>query len=244
MFWRLFLALALVGAGSLRADTVPVGMDNLFVPVGFDDNDEVEIVADGHLPNACHRLTDSFVNVDVEKREITVQPKARRFDGICHDDFKVPYQKVIALGQLAAGKWTIKTAYPGKTETLDIQHVEGKGPDNHLYAPVDAARMGVDIGGKWAAKIRGRFTNTCYRIEKLELIPSGKTLQLLPIMIRDVKDPDGMPCREKEREFEAEVAMPGDLMPGRYLLHVRSLDGRSVNDVFSNIWIARERYVR
>ena len=86
------------------------------------------------------------------------------------------------------------------------------------------------------AVIEGRFQNTCTVIERIELSTlNGKTYEMRPIRKRLSTAPDGKPCAEKEIRFTAhkDFAEPP---PGRYLLHVRSQSGRSVNHIFTNIW--------
>jgi hypothetical protein len=113
-------------------------------------------------------------------------------------------------------------------ERLQVKRATQPGPDDYLYAPVDRVHVSRDSSGKLIATIQGRFTNTCLTIEEMRVINSGKTLELLPIM----KHEESGSCQKQEIAYDKSVALPA-LANGRYLLHVRSLNGQAVNEVFN-----------
>jgi hypothetical protein len=77
--------------------------------------------------------------------------------------------------------------------------------------------------------------SSCLDFQDVRVIDSGKTFEVLPILTMHSADPHGGPCRNVERAFERTVELP-ELKPGRYLLHVRSMNGQSVNEIFSTYW--------
>jgi hypothetical protein len=64
---------------------VEVPVSNVFAPArGFDDNDFVQIVIDGKLPNSCYLQDETKVNLDRASKTIVVKQLAlRRQDGDC-----------------------------------------------------------------------------------------------------------------------------------------------------------------
>jgi len=218
-----------------RAEGI-IETQTLFVPVGFDDNDEVVAVADGFLFNPCQKLTASVITRDVAARRVTVEVKARTESADCNWDFRVPFTTVLALGILPAGEYTVQTEDGKLKEKLVVEQAKTGDVDEKLYAPVDRAHVKLNKDGKFEAIIEGHFLDNCSTIGDLELVNSGKTLELLPLMIRSKPGHHEGQCEPREVPFEARKVLP-DLTPGRYLLHVRSLNGQSLNDVFSNTWV-------
>jgi hypothetical protein len=198
----------------------------VFVANGFDDNDQVSVTVDGYLPDTCFRLEPALIEKDLANGKIIVQPRAQVFPGICQD-MLVPFTTTVSLGSVPQGSFQIATLDGVNRASLQVKTATAPGPDDYLYAPVDSARVQV-INSKLHALIQGRFTDTCSIIGEMRLQNSGKTLELLPIMRRDTS----AGCEKKEIVFEKAVELPS-LATGRYLLHVRSLHGQAVNDVFS-----------
>jgi hypothetical protein len=75
-------SLTLVAAGTVLAQSnkmpgkIPALYSNVYVPVGFDSNDHIQIVGEGMFENACYRPAETKAKVDVEKKRITLTPAA------------------------------------------------------------------------------------------------------------------------------------------------------------------------
>ena len=223
-----------VGVKSALASTevyVDLNPREIFVPVGFDDNDEVVVVTDGYMPDPCHRLRRTEVKVNLEKHEVMVQPRAQVFTGTC-TDMTVPYTSSVRVGELPNGKYSIVTRDGKVRGSLDVKKATTTAIDDYAYAPIDAAGILVNAQGKLEAYVKGRFTSTCVRLKEVKLINSGKTLEVLPIM---EEMGQGSSCQKIETPFEQHFVLP-ELPVGRYLLHVRSLNGQSINEVFNSGW--------
>ena len=52
----------LANAGTPVERLVPV--KNIFSPEGFDSNDNVEVIVEGHLPNLCHKTPMKTVSIN------------------------------------------------------------------------------------------------------------------------------------------------------------------------------------
>lgn len=225
-----------VGAGTAKADPgklVKVTAEEIYVPRGFDNNDEVVVVTDGYLPNSCYKLTKPDVKIDHENKTITVIPQARHYDAVCMQVL-VPFTDVVNLGVLPHGNYLVKTQGERVYDTLAVKESTNSGPDDALYAPIESITVDSEVApNRPVAIIAGRFTNTCMRLTEVKVINSGKTFEILPMMVID-DQPD---CRAAEVPFKAtaELAPAGQapMHMGRFLAHARSLNGASFNAVFS-----------
>ncbi len=223
------LCFARLAAGAVSG-AVPVPNISLFVPQGFDDNDEVVVTLDGYLPNACYQLTEAVVTRDLTNHRILVQQMAYVSPGPCVQVLS-PYVNTVRIGQLPVGSYMIASASGSLRKTLNITRAPIPTKDDYLYAPIDSAMVAPYQGG-YVAVLTGRYTNSCLRMRAIPVRATGDTVQVFPIMEFRKADEAGRPCRKVELPFRVTQRLPA-LSRGRYLLHVRSLNGRSANTVFS-----------
>jgi len=222
----LFLSKLSLAASALA----PVPATSLFVARGFDDNDEVVATLDGYLPSACYQLADAQVTADLARHRIYVQQMAYVSTGFCAQVIS-PYFNTVRLGRIPAGNYTLMTRDGKLNKTLVVTRAPVPTKDDYLYAPVDSA-FAAPYQGSYVAVLTGRFTNTCLRMRAIPVTVTGDTVQVMPIMELRKQDDAGRPCKKAEIPFHVSQKFPA-LSPGRYLLHVRSLNGRSLNSVFS-----------
>ncbi len=218
-----------LAAGNAFCDTsiVPVGSSHLFVPKGFDDNDQVMAVLDGYLPSSCYKLDHVKTTVDQAKKTVRVQQYARVYPGPCLL-MLVPYTSEATVGLLPSGEYKVVTNRGNTTRDLSVDHSSNVGPDDYLYVPVEQTHIERQSDGSLKVVLEGRFTSNCMSFKEIKVTYSGSTIEVLPIM--DVQDHAG--CQAQEIAFRQERTLSA-LQPGRYLLHVRSLNGHAVNTVFS-----------
>jgi hypothetical protein len=229
------LTLSLIMSGSQTAlandEVVPPGTElvvvsgeEVYVPDGFDDNDDVVVVIDGYLPDSCHKIINAEVDTG-ERGAIQINQFARKFEGICLP-MRVPFFKEVNLGILPYGSYEINSPHT-PTESLAVAEAANVGPDDFIYAPVDSVAVTFEEN-RYFAVLQGRYSNTCMGLDEVRLVDSGKTKALLPII-----EVEGDECEETEVAFREKVPLPRDMPARRYLLHVRSLNGKSLNVMFS-----------
>lgn len=207
---------------------VNISSNYLFAPVGFDDNDDVVVVVDGYMPDTCHRFLGSTATKDPVTGEISIRTQAKRFDGMCFDVI-VPFTSVVSLGSMPTGNYTVTANAGALRAKVEVNKASAPGPDDYLYAAVDAAR--VQVNGPSHIVLEGRLTSTCLEFDRIDVFHHGNTLEVLPILKLAPLQSDTV-CMPEEKAFIKTVQMP-ELKPGRYLLHVRSLNGQSINTVFN-----------
>ena len=225
----IFVTGCLVVSIPALAVMVDIQPQTVFVPNGFDNNDEVVVVADGYLPDSCHRLTAPEIKIDRAKKQIMVQTRANSFEGVCND-MTVPFYSTIRLGYVPKGEFNIVNRQGQSLSGLRVVQATTSYPDDYLYAPVDTVSVETKAD-KAIATLKGRFTNTCLSIDSVKTTHSGNTIEVLPIMKVEDGEGTGRQCEVIEKEFSQAVELNVD--KGRHLLHVRSLNGQSVNHLFT-----------
>lgn len=108
-----FMAAALMtlGVQALASDVpaereVQIGINDVFVPGGFDSTSDVFVVATGIFPNGCYKFKKAEVkNVDTFTHE--VRTSASVSQGMCIMVL-VPFSKEVRLGTFAPGSHTLR----------------------------------------------------------------------------------------------------------------------------------------
>ena len=205
--------------------------ERVFIPTGFDDNDQVEIVVDGMLPSSCYEVVAGDWALNPDDRSVTLYPKAiERTGGLCMPVL-VPFTQVFNLGVLPMGDYEIKVDGVD-TKSLGIAEASNSGPDDVIYASIDNAYvLEYPAQGEHRILLEGNYTSTCMFWDKVELIVNDPSvIEVLPT-VRVEDRPD---CEDRIVPFKGiSVELPDLVGEGRYLLHVRSMNGNSVNRVFS-----------
>jgi hypothetical protein len=91
---------------SLTTKDVMIGLNDVFVPGGFDSEADAFVVASGIFPNGCYKWkTANVKHVDTFNHE--VQSVATVSQGMCIM-VMIPFTKEIHLGKLASGAHNLK----------------------------------------------------------------------------------------------------------------------------------------
>jgi hypothetical protein len=211
--------------------SAPMG---LYVPQGFDSNDNVEIFFEGEFSDACHKVGLTAHDVDEEKRHIYVTDMAYYFGQDFCAQMIVPYQKGVNAGILRSGQWKVFFRHSRgnfvEQGTIPVRTATNAAPDDHLYAPVQKTvfKPGT-IDKPNRLELVGKFYNTCMRLDYVKVNnPNGSNVvEIQPIAIMDrggcEEAPEGI-------SFNHTVNL-NKLNPGRFLLHTRANNGRSVNEI-------------
>jgi hypothetical protein len=211
----------------------------LFIPQGFDDNDDVELVIDGYLPNSCYKIMDPIVAIDMGTQTVEIEPRSRYSEpsnSVCLEAL-IPYFLTVRLGNLPKGDYFVRVNQSSLDHVSDLGAkltiLSAKSPsqDNALYAPVDSAQVHRDEDGQQYIQVEGRLTNSCMEFDEILLEDHGPTLNLLPKIRMRTASRD-QPCVAQEGFYFKKIRLPETLHPGRHLLHVRSLNGIAVNVLF------------
>jgi hypothetical protein len=223
-------ATVLLAAG----DTYLASTNNLFVPKGFDDNDNSQVVLDGWLDSSCdevqtpkHTVHENGV-IEIEVKVLKSQPEK-----VCMPVL-TRFTAVADLGVLPQGTYEIVTNNGWLVDELIVAEAASAGPDDFRYAQVDkvmvdyAPDTASTANSKWSVLLLGQYRNSCEKIEFVEVKDSGSTFEVLPVLRQE-----GENCLPVMQRFEYRAYLPDLQKEGRYLVHVRSAGGEAVNYVFS-----------
>jgi hypothetical protein len=224
-------------AGAAQADdssdTYLVSSDYLFVPKGFDDNDNVQVVLDGWVNSSCDQVQKPKVAVHPDQGVIEVEVKAVRQELLCMPVL-TRFTAVADLGVLPHGSWQVVTNNGWLVNELVVAEAASGGPDDHAYAQVNEVYVDyapderAERDSKWSAVLIGVLRTSCEHMDYVKVIDSGSTVEILPVL-----KVEGEICIPVETPFEQRVFLPDIQQEGRYLLHVRTSDGQAINEVFS-----------
>lgn len=235
------LALCLAPLYAAAADNpaqVEVPVTRVMFPAkGYDDNDNVQIVIEGDLPDPCYVLGKQQISQD-PSGVITVHQYAWRRQGDACDTGDLlgesPFSEEVSLGRLKPGDYRVafvpdedKVQY----KPLRVDVATMSATDDFNYARVTTLKVpDVVLEGQHAQiAISGPFSSSCNKLkEPIGVERVGESLVIRPIEI-NLGD-----CGWVLRTFDKAIDL-GVLPPGEYLVHVRSKNGKAVEKTFKVI---------
>lgn len=222
-------ALILMGANSsvvyAQPAKVPAYFQKMFIPGGFDSNDHIQIVGEGRFSNSCFRQAETHVRIDDVQKKIFLGPVAYSYPGICLMVI-VPYQKTVDVGILKPGKWEIIQATDDiKIGEMSVLNAASKGADDYLYAPISQGFF-YQTGTVGHLALTGEFSNSCMRLDHVKITIEPQVISVQPIATMD----QSTDCKEGKFPFSQNTEI-NNVPAGRYLLHIRSLNGNAINSL-------------
>jgi glutaredoxin-related protein len=218
-----------LAAGPVTFETsLPV--EHIYAPAGFDTNDNTEVAVTGHLPNLCYKAPKSTVTLVDDKIVVTVKAtKNVNAMGFCAN-VKVPFVEYIKIGVLDKGQHKIAVNEATRWETFSkifVAEASSNSIDEVVYANVDEV---VRVEDSRKVLLKGYSPSDCFELKEIEIKDNGvDTYSILPKMKQIRAN-----CPMKMIPFTYEINVPEKLEADKVLLHVRVMDGRSVNAFFNN----------
>lgn len=203
-------------------------VDHLFIPSGFDNNDNVEVVVTGKFPNPCFSGNKIEVEVDNDMVFINVIALPKEDKNQC-EKLKVPFSERVNIGSLQAGDYKVFVNKGSASELrgdLEVALSTSSSVDDHIYAQVDYVELGFTGGLSGDAMLIGSSVSPCLVLDKVEYISNkSDTYSILPIMKKVSQN-----CPEKKSRLAIPVKFdPKKLASDKILLFVRSIDGKSAH---------------
>jgi hypothetical protein len=204
---------------------VPALYKKIYAPGGYDSNEQVQRVGVGMVRNTCDRPAETTVQIDEANQKILVGPVAYEYAGLCLQVI-LPFQRVIEVGILKPGQWeVIQASSSERLGTVSVKAATRESPDDFLYAPVSQAFL-RQRGMITEVLLAGSFPNSCFSLDTVKVTIEPEVLVLQPIA--KVKKTQG--CVDGSYPYSKVVSIPL-VSKGRYLLHVRSMNGNAVNSL-------------
>lgn len=233
-----FSAFLVLASLSLYAQSEPIvitsPIDHVFVPMGFDNNDNVEVVVTGKFPNPCYIKNSMYVKVREDKIhiEVTALKKDNPDIAMCAP-MEVPFRESITIGNLQGGSYDLIINEGTRfehNEKLEVAVSDSQSVDDHLYPIVEYVELGFTGGLSGDAFIIARSPSDCVVFDQVKYISNGKdTISVLPIM----KKVTGV-CNNRQKRIEIPIKFkPNAFRSKDVLLFVRSIEGKAVNTIIS-----------
>ncbi len=155
--------------------------------------------------------------------------KAHGGMGLCAQVI-VPFIETINLGVLDKGKYLLAVNENSdweKKSLLEISEATSNSIDEVIYANVEEV-VKTEEGRK--VLLKGYNTSDCFELQEIAIKDNGSdTYSVLPKM-KQVRSF----CAKKMVPFTYEFDVPEKLKADRVLLHVRVMNGKSLNALFNN----------
>lgn len=225
-----FLAISVsLASASTFVESAPkkvgVSFRKIYVPEGFDDNDNVQFVGEGVFSSGCYRYAETVVTVDQVAKVVRIAPAAYKYDGMCMMVI-LPFETPVDVGILKAGTYKVVQSIDNKElGRIHVRASISQAPDDFIYAPVSQAFF-QSKNSENKIYITGSFPLSCMKLKEVRTGVQSRALVIQPIAELD----NSVPCVEGKYDFET-VSEIGYVKSGRYLLHVRSMNGKAVNNL-------------
>lgn len=212
---------------------VAAPIDSLFLPSGFDSNDNVEVVVAGTFPNSCYRTGRTNVTLDQETREIKIDITAYRYLASSCGEVLTPFLHTIKLGILDVGSYAVHlTRQPNIKGTLNIQIHSSESADEHMYAPVDLANITIDREtGDQMLTLKGELPLTFVGCAVIDQIDQYREPENVLVVLPKIRLTDGEECIGNKHHYSVTTRVENPLIE-KGLIHIRSVNGTSFNGIY------------
>ncbi|MDC1175330.1 hypothetical protein OAT67_08030 [Bacteriovoracaceae bacterium] len=231
LFKMIAVLASLVGFASASTPVeVMVPIDQIYSPNGFDSNDNAEIIVEGYLPNLCHKSPKSEVVVKGNVIDIKMKSLKYESDNPFCPEMIVPFIEAVDVGVLDKGVYDIrvngKSIY-AKESVISVDEASSDAVDEFVYANVEYV---AKKEGSRVVELKGYNPSDCFVLDEIQVVDNGKDVYSILPKMKQIYDI----CPMKMVPFSFEVEVPSKLKSDKVLLHVRSMDGKSVNSLFFN----------
>jgi|GEM_PF-6276247 len=234
---RVFFSLLLLSIPTFAGKTGPSAeiaiIDKLFVPDGYDDNDMIEVVVAGTFPDSCHQVGEAITRIDESTKTVSIMQLSYREPGVMCVQMTSTFSHTIKIGHLKQGHYNFRVLNnPEISRQLTIKHADVDGTDDFLYPPVEFADVVHSQDGKPVLVVKGNYPlmkKGCMKTtDAIIHYQSNDTLVVQPKAV--IMDETEQGCESKyEERYELH-----DSLAGKFLIHVRALNGQSYNRVEQN----------
>lgn len=200
---------------------------HVFVPSGFDNNDNVEVIVTGSFPTTCYSRNKVEVAVRDEVIKVTVTSLNSTKDNSNCESLEIPFMENVTIGNLQAGDYQIVVNNILK-EKMTVNVSSSNSVDDHLYAMINYVELGFMGGLTDEAVLVGKNLNDCLVLDKVEYLSNGKdTLSVLPIMKKVTAN-----CSGERSYLEVPIKFkPKAFANNKVLIFVRTMDGKSISSL-------------
>ncbi len=229
-------SLALANEGRQpRPELVQAPVDKIFVPHGFDDNDNVELILKGEFPSTCYKAGPVSFRVDQAARKIVITAQSYRAQQTMCADVMIRFVQPVHLGVLDEGTYTVELLDTPQVAPIQLTIGKATKPtqDDFLYAPVDSATVQRDENGDDVLRIEGEYpymlTGCMVTRELRAQYDANGVLVVQPIS--EFTEGDECTSQNQNTHYLIKKDLGKLQTKGEILIHVRTLNGLSLNYV-------------
>lgn len=235
LLFILLCAASFVCSAQQAQVVVNVPITDVYIPGGFDSNDEIDIVIEGILPSLCH--FNPSVSIE-EKRgsSIIISAKANDLRAPCVKVF-IPFVKVLKVKGLSPGAYRLFFKNPSSElmgiklwntpMKLVINQPRMRYQDENIYANIQS----IHSLDKNTIVLKGIHPSDCFKLREIQkVLDKPNVLVIVPIMERD-QTVNCLP--PKQIPFEYKIDLRDQEIADKTLIHVRSVSGQSFNLIHS-----------
>ena len=209
-------------------------VDKIYVPHGFDDNDNVELILKGQFPNTCYKTGPVSVDIDKKAQKIKITAQSYRAQQTMCADVMISFIQPVHLGILDQGTYSVELAGNPNVAPikLNIESAKHATQDDYLYAPVDIATVAADDSGDHEVlRIEGNYPYMLVgcMVTKEVRTNYDKDGVLIVQPISEFADGDECTSQKLSTHYKIEKDLGKSGPKGEYLIHVRTLNGLSLN---------------
>lgn len=216
----LFLVLVISSVAQAQIKLAPVR--HIYVPVGFDNNDSVEVVVTGYFTSPCQGRNNVKIKIADENINVEITSIQRAKKSVCPQVI-VPFSEVVSVGNLQAGDYVINVNGKLK-EKLSVLESSSNSVDDYMYAAIDNVEK-VDTQN---FILHGWRYSQCMDLKQVRVVSNGKdTISVLPVMKQVTSF---CPMKMTPVAYHVKLKM-SELKTKEPLIHVRTADGKSFNKI-------------
>ncbi len=222
-----FLAFGFISCIAAASDgpvIISTSYEAVYIPKGFDTNDNVQLMGEGTFPSSCFKISQPNVQIDEVNLTILLDPQAYSYNGGC-EEFEIPFQQEVNLGIIQTpGEYSIISPDGKALGKVDVKQATSNRPDDYFYAPVQG--IALELNSQNTLTVRMEFKTRCVQLDEIRVEKQENVIVILPI----AKVVERLTCRNGDYPVSGTIDI-GPLATGRYLLHVRSSGSQAINQL-------------
>lgn len=225
--WISLLALLLTPTQLMASTPVEkiVPVTGVYTPRGYDTLDSSELVISGFLPNGCHQ--NPRISYTVQNRNINIKVTSLYYssDNPFCPEVILPFVKTVDLGLLEKGDYNVvvnESSVYKKESIFSVAEATQDKRRDQVFANVQHIEKHPEEG---YIKLVGHKPSQCFELDEMRLLDNHEgTISVMPIMRKIDQS-----CAFLVTPFSYKVFLPNVDREKPTLVHVRSMDGHSVN---------------
>ncbi len=235
MFWS-SIFIFILNAVATRSDqeekikVVEWEVQKVYSPRGFDNREVAQFIIEGEFPSSCYRIKKIIVAPPDQDNRIFFQLLAYQYLEAC-DSNPTPFVRAVDVAILQPGVYTIWNTKIKEVAigSIKIRETKSLTRDDFVYAPVDSSyTTWVPENQLSYITLAGTFSNSCQVFDRQNFWLMQTDTDLIEVL-PNIKKESRADCRDGRYPFRERFWLSEEIPSGRYMIHIRTMDGESYN---------------